>query len=82
VLQRLMTFPIVLVTGHQGFFTTEAMRDIAATTFDNLACFRMGTPCATWCRGPRQGAATCRASEYAQSRNRRRGLRYTGDDQP
>ncbi|MDB5936438.1 MAG: 2-hydroxyacid dehydrogenase [Massilia sp.] len=46
VFQRLMTFPNVLVTGHQGFFTIEAMRDIAATTFDNLACFQRGTPCA------------------------------------
>jgi D-lactate dehydrogenase len=46
VFQRLMTFPNVLVTGHQGFFTIEAMRGIAATTFDNLACFQTGTPCA------------------------------------
>jgi D-lactate dehydrogenase len=46
VFQRLMTFPNVLVTGHQGFFTIEAMRDIAATTFDNLACFRAGAACA------------------------------------
>lgn len=46
VFQRLMTFPNVLVTGHQGFFTIEAMRDIAATTFDNLACLRTGAACA------------------------------------
>lgn len=46
VFQRLMTFPNVLVTGHQGFFTVEAMREIAATTFSNLACFLSGTPCA------------------------------------
>lgn len=46
VFQRLMTFPNVLVTGHQGFFTEEAMREIAATTFDNLACFLAGAPCA------------------------------------
>jgi D-lactate dehydrogenase len=45
VFQRLMTFPNVLVTGHQGFFTVEAMREIAATTFDNLACFLAGSPC-------------------------------------
>ncbi len=43
--QRLMTFPNVLVTGHQGFFTAEAMRDIADTTLQNLACFLAGTPC-------------------------------------
>ncbi|MFC0133566.1 hydroxyacid dehydrogenase [Massilia eurypsychrophila] len=46
VFQRLMTFPNVLVTGHQGFFTREAMREIAETTFDNLACFVAGSPCA------------------------------------
>lgn len=45
VFQRLMTFPNVLVTGHQGFFTEEAMREIAETTLGNLACFRSGTPC-------------------------------------
>lgn len=45
VFQRLMTLPNVLVTGHQGFFTIEAMREIAETTFDNLACFLAGTPC-------------------------------------
>jgi D-lactate dehydrogenase len=38
VFQRLLTFPNVLVTGHQGFFTIEAMREIARTTMDNLAC--------------------------------------------
>lgn len=46
VFQRLMTFPNVLVTGHQGFFTIEAMREIATVTFDNLDCFLRGAPCA------------------------------------
>jgi D-lactate dehydrogenase len=46
VFQRLMTFPNVLVTGHQGFFTTEAMREIAAVTFENLRCLADGTACA------------------------------------
>lgn len=46
VFQRLMTFPNVLVTGHQGFFTIEAMREIAETSFDNLACFLRGAACA------------------------------------
>lgn len=44
VFQRLMTFPNVLVTGHQGFFTREAMEEIARTTWDNLACFIAGKP--------------------------------------
>ncbi|CAN7463436.1 2-hydroxyacid dehydrogenase [Pseudoduganella sp. LjRoot289] len=45
VFQRLLTFPNVLVTGHQGFFTIEAMREIAVTTFGNLADHLAGRPC-------------------------------------
>jgi D-lactate dehydrogenase len=45
IFQRLMTFPNVLVTGHQGFFTVEAMREIAAVTISNLTCFADGKPC-------------------------------------
>ncbi|WP_018251462.1 2-hydroxyacid dehydrogenase [Salinispora mooreana] len=33
---RLNTFPNVLITGHQAFFTEDAMRNIAATTIDSL----------------------------------------------
>ena len=43
--QQLITFPNVLVTGHQGFFTVEALREIAQVTVDNLACFAQGAPC-------------------------------------
>ncbi len=32
ILQRLMSFPNVLVTGHQAFFTQEALSEIAAST--------------------------------------------------
>ncbi len=52
VFQRLMTFPNVLVTGHQGFFTIEAMREIAATTFSNLACYLAGASCDNLVTGP------------------------------
>lgn len=45
VFSRLMTFPNVLVTGHQGFFTVEALREIAQVTFDNLLCFERGMAC-------------------------------------
>jgi len=45
VFQRLMTFPNVLVTGHQGFFTIEAMREIASTTFENLSAYQLGAEC-------------------------------------
>ncbi len=46
VLQRLMMFPNVLVTGHQAFFTREALGAIAETTFANLAAFAGGGPLA------------------------------------
>ena len=36
VLARLITFPNVLLTSHQAFFTHEAMRTIAETTIANL----------------------------------------------
>jgi D-lactate dehydrogenase len=39
VLARLMTFPNVLVTSHQGFLTEEALRNIADTTLSNVMEF-------------------------------------------
>lgn len=42
VLARLMTFPNVLVTSHQAFFTNEAMTTIAETTIKNLSDFEQG----------------------------------------
>jgi D-lactate dehydrogenase len=39
IFARLLTFPNVLVTGHQGFFTAEALTAIAAATIDNLSSF-------------------------------------------
>jgi D-lactate dehydrogenase len=39
VFARLLTFPNVLVTGHQGFFTEQAMRAIAEATLANIARF-------------------------------------------
>jgi D-lactate dehydrogenase len=45
VFQRLMTFPNVLVSGHQGFFTVEALSQIAEVTLRNMECFVDGTEC-------------------------------------
>jgi D-lactate dehydrogenase len=39
VLARLMTFPNVLVTSHQAFFTHEALENIADTTLENARLF-------------------------------------------
>ena len=55
VLSRLMTFPNVIITGHQAFFTHEALSAIAETTIfnieqfsgngklDNEICYKCGT---------------------------------------
>lgn len=44
--QRLLTFPNVMITGHQGFFTEEALTQIARTTLDNLQALADGNVCA------------------------------------
>lgn len=44
-LARLLTFPNVLVTSHQAFFTREAITAIAETTVGNLDDFAAGRPC-------------------------------------
>lgn len=42
VFARLTTFPNVIITGHQGFFTTEALQNIAETTLSNITAFQEG----------------------------------------
>lgn len=42
VLARLLTFPNVLITSHQGFLTQEALHAIAHTTFQNIIAFDRG----------------------------------------
>ena len=46
MLQRLLTFPNVLMTGHQAFLTEEALTAIARTTLGNIADFAAGRPLA------------------------------------
>jgi D-lactate dehydrogenase len=41
-LARLMTFPNVLVTSHQAYFTREAVEQIAATTLSNIDAYIAG----------------------------------------
>jgi D-lactate dehydrogenase len=57
ILARLLTFPNVLITSHQGFFTHEALTNIADTTLANIreffdngylkneVCYRCGNSC-------------------------------------
>lgn len=46
VFARLLTFPNVVITGHQAFFTREALEAIAATTLANISRKEQGEPCA------------------------------------
>lgn len=46
VFQRLLTFPNVLITGHQAFFTENALSNIAETTLANISDFEQGRPLA------------------------------------
>lgn len=39
---RLLSFPNVIVTSHQGFLTQEALNAIAETTIDNAISFQCG----------------------------------------
>jgi len=65
VFARLLTFPNVLITGHQAFFTREAMQAIAETTITNISAFETtGKPLhevtAEKFVCPRAGADECR----------------------
>lgn len=42
VFVRLLTFPNVIITAHQGFFTREASEAIARTTIENVSAFERG----------------------------------------
>lgn len=53
---RLLTFPNVVITGHQAFFTREAMTTIATTTIANLDDFAGGRENGNIVRAPAPGA--------------------------
>jgi D-lactate dehydrogenase len=42
VFTRLLSFPNVLITGHQAFFTRNALEQIAKVTIENLTAFEEG----------------------------------------
>ncbi len=44
LISRLMLFPNVLITAHQGFFTRESLEQIAQTTLANINDFIAGRP--------------------------------------
>lgn len=43
-LSRLLTFPNVLITAHQGFFTHEALSEIAKISITNMQALSLKTP--------------------------------------
>lgn len=45
LIARLMSFPNVLITAHQAFFTENALNQIADTTLHNLYTLSQGTDC-------------------------------------
>ena len=73
VLARLLTFPNVLITAHQGFFTREALANIASVTLANIGgffesqllpneiCYRCGEE---FCQ--KKSTGRCRGSTLAQ----------------
>lgn len=44
---RLTTFPNVIITAHQGFFTHEALQQIAETTLNNASCYEGNAVCSS-----------------------------------
>jgi D-lactate dehydrogenase len=45
VFARLLTFPNVLITGHQAFYTRQALENIARTTLQNITDFESTGTC-------------------------------------
>lgn len=51
VFMRLLTFPNVLITGHQAFFTQNALHNIAEVTLQNVQAFEKQQPLANEVKG-------------------------------
>jgi len=52
LIQRLISFPNVLLTGHQAFFTREAFGTICATTLESITAFERGEALVNEVRAP------------------------------
>jgi D-lactate dehydrogenase len=52
VIQRLISFPNVIVTGHQAFFTRDALGTIMDTTLASISDFAAGRPLANEIQAP------------------------------
>ena len=71
VFSRLLTFPNVIVTAHQGYFTVDALRQIAETTLRNVADFEAGRPLVNEIGSSRAPAAAAVAAPPDRRRSRR-----------
>lgn len=49
VFERLLSFPNVLITGHQAFFTDQALTNIAETTLTNVQRYENNVECLHCC---------------------------------
>ena len=56
IFARLLTFPNVIITAHQGFFTQEAISQISDTTLANIREFEDGKPLTNEISIPRKKA--------------------------
>ncbi len=56
--QLLQSFPNVLITSHQAYFTDDAMNDITTTTVANITDFEQGNPLTNAVKPPEKVAAT------------------------
>ena len=45
IFERLLTFPNVIITGHQAFFTSDALNNIAETTLNNITAIEQDRDC-------------------------------------
>ena len=55
--QLLQSFPNVLITSHQGFFTRNAISEITSTTIANITDFEQGNPLKNEVKPPEKAAA-------------------------
>ncbi len=56
VFERLLMFPNVIVTGHQAFFTEDALKNIAETTLSNITALEQKHSCANEVQADQQVA--------------------------
>ena len=68
VLARLLSFNNVVMTSHQGFFTREALDNIAHTTLQNINDFAVHRGCGTRCAEPENDELNDEKSCFAPPR--------------